>query len=115
LSKGGRITLIKSTLSNLPTHFMSLFPHPTSVANRIEKLQNDFLWGGLGEEFKYHPMSSSKVCMPISMGGLGVRNLQRFNHALLGKWLWRYGHKRGLVESGGRLKIWKFMGSVVFK
>jgi hypothetical protein len=52
--------------------------------------------------------------MPISMGGLGVRNLQRFNHALLGKWLWRYGHKRGLVESGGRLKIWKFMGSVVF-
>jgi hypothetical protein len=45
LSKGGRITLIKSTLSNLPTYFMSLFPLHASVANRIEKLQCDFLGG----------------------------------------------------------------------
>ena len=33
LSKGGRVTLIKSTLSNLPTYFLSLFPIPTAVAN----------------------------------------------------------------------------------
>ena len=32
-SKGGRVTLIKSTLSNLPTYFLSLFPIPASVAN----------------------------------------------------------------------------------
>ena len=30
LSKGGRLTLIKSTLSNLPMYFMSLFPIPVS-------------------------------------------------------------------------------------
>jgi hypothetical protein len=47
LSKGGRVTLIKSTLSNLPTYFMSLFPIPTSVAKRIEKLQCDFYGVGL--------------------------------------------------------------------
>jgi hypothetical protein len=46
LSKGGRVTLIKSTLSNLPTYFFSLFPIPTSVAKCIKKLQCDFLWGG---------------------------------------------------------------------
>ena len=33
LSKGGRVTLIKSTLSNLPTYFLSLFPISASVAN----------------------------------------------------------------------------------
>jgi hypothetical protein len=43
------ITFIKNTLSNLPTHFMSLFNLPTSLANHIEKLHRDFLWGGLGE------------------------------------------------------------------
>jgi hypothetical protein len=57
LSKGGRITLIKSTLSNLPTYFMFLFLIPASVANRIEKLYHDFLWGGMGDEFKFHLVS----------------------------------------------------------
>ena len=39
LSKEGRVTLIKSTLSNLPTYFLSLFPIPALVANRIARLQ----------------------------------------------------------------------------
>ena len=38
LSKGGKVTLIKSTLSNLPTYFLSLLPIPIKVANRMEKL-----------------------------------------------------------------------------
>jgi hypothetical protein len=53
LSKGGRLTLIKSTLSNLPTYYLSLFPIPVGVANCIEKLHRDFLWGGIGNEFKF--------------------------------------------------------------
>jgi hypothetical protein len=91
LSKGGKVTLIKSTLSNLPTYYLSLFPIPTAVAYRLEKLQRDFLWSGLGEEFKYHLVSWSKICEPICSGGLAIRNLRLFNQALLGKWLWRYG------------------------
>jgi len=93
LSKGGRVTLIKSTLSNIPTYYMSLFPIPVCVATCIEKLPRDFLWGGMGEEFKYHLVSWAKVCTPISKGGLGIRNLV-FNRVLLGKWLWRFGRER---------------------
>ena len=38
LSKGGKVTLIKSTLSSLPTYFLSLLPLPGKVAKRMEKL-----------------------------------------------------------------------------
>ena len=43
LSKGGRLTLLKITLSSLPTYFLSLFTISTHVANKIERLQRDFL------------------------------------------------------------------------
>jgi hypothetical protein len=45
LSKGGGVTLINSTLSNLPTHFMSLFPFSMGVVNCIEKASTRFLMG----------------------------------------------------------------------
>jgi hypothetical protein len=94
LSKGARVTLIKSTLSNLLTYFLSLFSIPIRVANHFEKLQRDFLWGGIDEEFKYHLVRWDKVCSSIFEVGLGIRNLRTFNQALLGKWLWRYGYER---------------------
>ena len=43
LSKGGRLTLLKITLSSLPTYFLSLFTISTHVVNKIERLQRDFL------------------------------------------------------------------------
>ena len=94
LSKGGRVTLIKSTLSNIPTYYLSLFPIPVGVAHRIEKIQRDFLWGGLGEDFKYHLVSWDRVCTPLCYGGLGIRKLLLYNQALLGKWIWRYAREK---------------------
>jgi hypothetical protein len=47
LSKGGRLMLIKSTLSNLLTYHLSLVPIRIGVANCVEKLQQVFLWGGV--------------------------------------------------------------------
>ena len=94
LSKGGCLTLIKSTLSNLPTYFLSLFPIPMSVAKRLEKVQRDFLWGGMGDEPKLHLVSWNQVCHPLRSSGLGIQKMHKFNQALLGKWLWRYMQMR---------------------
>lgn len=38
LSKGGILTLLKITLSSLPTYYPSLFIVPKSVADRLEKI-----------------------------------------------------------------------------
>ena len=91
LSKRVGVTLIKSTLSNLPTYFLSLFPILASVANRIEKLQWNFLWGSFGDDPKIHLVKWATICSPISSGGLGIGNIRLFNEALLRKWLWRFG------------------------
>ena len=91
LSKGGKVTLIKSTLSSLPTYFLSILPIPRKVANRIEKLQRDFLWSGISGDSKLNLVKWAEVCRPVQVGGLGIRRLRSFNSALLGKWLWRYG------------------------
>ena len=89
LSKDGRLKLLKSMLSSLPTYFLSLFTTPTHVANKIEKLQRDFLWG----DSKTHLLGWDKLCMPIANGGLAIRKLTTFNKAILGKWLLQFGIK----------------------
>ena len=116
LSKGGRLMLLKSTLSSLPTYYLSLFTIPKSVAARLESIQRNFLWGSFEGSFKYPLVAWENVCLLIEMGGLGIRSVVSFNRALLGKWLWRYGHevshlwrrlistKYGEGQGGGVLK-----------
>lgn len=53
-----------------------------------------FLWGGIGDGFKFHLVSWSKICTLMCFEGLEVLNLVQFNQALLGKKLWHYDTER---------------------
>ncbi|RVW19306.1 LINE-1 reverse transcriptase-like [Vitis vinifera] len=99
ISKGGRVTLIKSTLASMPIYQLSLFRMPKMVARRLEKLQRDFLWGGGSLERKVHLINWEVVCAQKEKGGLGIRRIALLNKVLLGKWLWRFAFEED--------KLWK--------
>ena len=57
----------------------------------MEKLQKDFLWTSIGDDYKIHLVNWSKICRPVKNERIDIRCLRRFNSALLAKWLWHYG------------------------
>ena len=82
LSMGGRIVLLNSVLSALPTYFFSFMKAPISVIQRLTQLQRNFLWGGkIGDDRrKIAWVAWEDICRPKQEGGLGVKNLKVFNH-----------------------------------
>lgn len=89
ISLGGRVVLLKSILTALPTYFLSIFKAPKGVIHTVESLFKQFLWGGGECKNKIHWVAWREVCKEKEDGGLGIKNLRAFNLALLGKWLWR--------------------------
>lgn len=96
----GRITLINSVLNSLPIYFLYIFKAPKKIIRKMVRIQRNFLWGGCEEKRKIAWVKWEVVCKPKLEGGLGVKDLEWFNIALLTKWRWRlikgemgYGYK----------------------
>lgn len=73
LSKGGRLTLLKSTLASILNYHLSLFTVPVSVVEVIEIKFCKFLWNDVGDHYRYHLVDWNSICRPLGCGGLGVR------------------------------------------
>lgn len=74
LFKGCRLTLIKSMLSSLLTYFSLFTLLLAGMANWMEKFRKDFLWGGLGDEFKFHLDNENNCSTPLYLGVWEIRS-----------------------------------------
>lgn len=48
-----------------------------------------FLWGTMEGLKKFHLVSCEAVCLPMELGGWGIKRMGEVNVALMCKWLWR--------------------------
>lgn len=97
LSIGCRVNLIKSTLSNPPIYYMSLFKKPIGVMKRLHRIRRNLFWDGNCGKRKLHLMKWSVVVKTNAQKGLRLGSLAPKNRALLAKWWWRFGEEKGAI------------------
>lgn len=84
LSHTGKEVLIKAIAQAIPVYPMNILKFPAHLCKEMDSLFANFWWGQNNEAKKIHWVSWDVISLP-KQGGLGFRNLQEFNVALLAK------------------------------
>ncbi|CAL2256142.1 unnamed protein product [Prunus armeniaca] len=89
LSMAGRLVYLQAISSAIPIYSMQTVQFPISICDKLDKMNQDFLWGHNEASTKVHLVKWASVCKPKFMGGLGLKQTHLMNQALLTKSGWK--------------------------
>jgi mannosylglycoprotein endo-beta-mannosidase len=69
LSMGGKLILINSCLSSIPTYCMSMFILPKTILKKMDSIRKRFFWQGNGIKRRYHLVKWINITKPKQKGG----------------------------------------------
>ena len=90
--------LIKSFIQAIPNNTMGWFKIPMGLCNEIEALIKIFWWGQRDDRRKIHWIKWDDLTKSKDVGGMGFRDLAKFNDSLLTKQAWHILHNQNSLS-----------------
>ncbi|PNX72494.1 ribonuclease H [Trifolium pratense] len=93
--------MVKSVLQAIPTYVMSsIYLLPDTLIKEIERMLNVFWWGGSNNNKGIKWLAWERMALSKDKGGLGFRDFQVFNLAMVAKQRWNFISKPHALVSG---------------
>ncbi|KAI8563661.1 hypothetical protein RHMOL_Rhmol03G0126400 [Rhododendron molle] len=93
LMLAGRSTLVRHVSSTIPNYTMQTMHLPSSVCDRLDRINRNFLWGDTTGGKRMHLVKWDKVCKSKEGGGLGLKKAKDQNLASLTKLAWKVSNE----------------------